>query len=225
MHASLNTQLILSIMSNPCPPNDFGSHPSDCQILENFRHRSEERSRQYDSPEHRLLMTKAEPIELLLLDVDGVLTDGSLIYTENGSEGKSFNTQDGLGIRLVQKSGVEVGIITARKSELVRRRAEELGMKYIMQGIGNKLDAFKEILKRSMLKPYQVCYMGDDWIDMALLSRVGLAACPANGAPEVQDICHFVSGRTGGAGTVREVCDLIIRAKGKHDSLLQEYMK
>ena len=212
-------------MSSHCPPNDSDSHPSDCQILENFRKRSHERSRQDDSPENRLLMAKAEPVQLLLLDVDGVLTDGSLIYTENGSEGKSFNTQDGLGIRLVQKGGVEVGIITARKSELVRKRAEELGMKYIMQGIGKKLDAFKEILKLSTLKPYQVCYMGDDWIDLALLSRAGLAACPLNGVPEVKAICHYVSSRAGGSGAVRDVCDLIIGAKGMHDRLLQQYMK
>jgi 3-deoxy-D-manno-octulosonate 8-phosphate phosphatase (KDO 8-P phosphatase) len=212
-------------MSSHCPPNASDAHPSDCQILENYRKRSQARGRQDDSPENRLLMAKAEPIELLLLDVDGVLTDGSLIYTENGSEGKSFNTQDGLGIRLVQKGGVEVGIITARKSELVRKRAEELGMKYIMQGIGKKLDTFKEILKLSALKPYQVCYMGDDWIDLALLSRAGLAACPLNGVTEVKEVCHYVSSRTGGAGAVRDVCDLIIQAKGMHDRLLQQYMK
>ena len=170
-------------------------------------------------------MAKAEPVQLLLLDVDGVLTDGSLIYSENGVEGKSFNTQDGLGIRLVQQAGIEVGIITARSSELVRRRAGELGMKYIMQGVDNKLQAFKEILKLATLKPYQVCYMGDDWIDLSLLSRAGLAACPLNGVPEVKTICHFVSSHAGGAGAVRELCDIIVRASGKHDSLLQKYMK
>lgn len=212
-------------MSSHCPPNDSDSHPSDCQILENYRHRSQQRSRQNDSPEYRLLLAKAEPIKLLLLDVDGVLTDGCLIYTENGIEGKSFNTQDGLGIRLLQKSGVEVGLITARKSEIVRRRAEELGMKYIMQGISNKLDAFKEILKRSTLKPYQICYMGDDWIDLALLTRAGFSACPLNGVREVKEICHFVSSRPGGTGAVREICNLIIEAKGMHDTLLQHYMK
>ena len=212
-------------MSSHCPPNDPDSHPSDCQILENYRHRSQQRSRQDDSPQHQLLMARAEPVKLLLLDVDGVLTDGSLIYTENGIEGKSFSTQDGLGIRLLQECGVEVGLITARQSEIVRKRAEELGMSYILQGISNKLDAFKEILKRSPLKPYQICYMGDDWIDLALLARAGFAACPCNGVREVKEICHFVSSRPGGSGAVREICDLIIQAKGMHDSLLQHYMK
>lgn len=198
---------------------------SDCQVLEHYRRRSEQRGHQNDSPHQRLLMAKAKPVQLLLLDVDGVLTDGCLIYMENGIEGKSFNTQDGLGIRLLQKSGVEVGLITARQSEIVRRRAEELGMTYIMQNVSKKLDAFKEVLKRSALKPYQVCYMGDDWIDLALLSRAGFSACPLNGVREVKEICHFVSSRSGGAGAVREVCDLIIEAKGMHHTLLQQYMK
>jgi len=212
-------------MSNQCPPNAPDGHPSDCQILEQYRNRAQERLRRDDTPEYRLLMAKAEPIRLLLLDVDGVLTDGSLIYFENGVEGKSFNTQDGLGIRLVQESGVEVGVITARRSDLVRKRAEELGMKYIMQGVDNKLKTFREILRITDLKPFQACYMGDDWIDLSLLSRAGLAACPFNGVPEVKAVCHFVSKRAGGAGAVREVCDLIIRAHGMHDRLLNNYMK
>ncbi|MEE4165153.1 MAG: HAD hydrolase family protein, partial [Desulfocapsaceae bacterium] len=195
-------------MNNHCPANDPESHLSDCEILEKYRQRSQQRSRQDDSPEYRLLMARAEPVQLLLLDVDGVLTDGSLIYTQDGLEAKAFNTQDGLGVRLLQKIGVEVGLITARRSEIVSRRAEELGMKYIMQGVSRKLDAFKEILARSALKPYQVCYMGDDWIDLALIVRVGLSACPPNSVRELKEICHFVSSRTGGAGGVRDVCDL-----------------
>lgn len=212
-------------MSDSCPPPGPGkNYPSDCQILENYRARSQEKERSQDSPEQRILFTKAEQLRLLLLDVDGVLTDGSLLYSENGVETKSFNTQDGLGIRLVQKAGVDVGIITARNSELVRRRSRELGMKYICQGIGNKFDSYKEIIRQADLKPYQVCYMGDDWIDLALLSRVGLAACPANSVLEVQDICHFITRRSGGNGAVREVCDLIIRAKGAYATLLQQFM-
>ena len=180
-------------MSPHCPPDNHSSHPSDCQILEGYRQRSEQRRKQDDSPEHKLLMAKAEPIQILLLDVDGVLTDGSLIYFENGVEGKSFNTKDGLGIKLVQQCGIEVGIITARSSQLVQKRGEELGMKYILQGVGNKLEAFKTLLKQSGLKPYQVCYMGDDLIDLAVLSRSGLAACPADAVSEVREACHFTS--------------------------------
>jgi 3-deoxy-D-manno-octulosonate 8-phosphate phosphatase (KDO 8-P phosphatase) len=211
-------------MSNQCPPNTNNSHPTDCQILEAFRSRSYERARSRDTAELRLLLAKAEPVKLLLLDVDGVLTDGSLIYTEGGEEAKAFNTQDGLGIRLAQKAGIDVGLITARSSSLVNRRATELGLKYIQQGIARKLDAFKELLTLSGLKPYQVCYMGDDWIDLALLTRTGFAACPANSVPEVKEICHLVTSRLGGHGAVREVCDLIIQAKGAREKLLQQYM-
>ena len=178
-------------MNNQCPPDNCNSHPSDCQILENYRTRSQERASNLDNPENRLLLAKAEPVQLLLLDVDGVLTDGSLIYTEDGVEGKAFNTQDGLGIRLVQKAGIDVGLITARKSDLVLRRATELGMKYISQGVDNKLESYKDILKQSALKPFQICYMGDDWIDLALLVRVGFAACPANSVPEVKESLPF----------------------------------
>ena len=172
----------------------------------------------------KLILAKAEQISLLLLDVDGVLSDGSLIYMENGVESKTFNTQDGLGIRLVQKGGVDVGIITARQSPMVQKRGEELDMKYICQGAKNKLEAFKDIMEQAGIKPYQVCYMGDDLIDLSLLSRVGLAACPANAVDEVKEICHFVTARTGGNGAVRQTCELILRAKGRYEELVQQFL-
>lgn len=199
------------------------SHPSDCEILEGYRTRVRQRNRA-PSEEEKLLFAKAEPVRLLLLDVDGVLTDGSLIYSEQGVESKTFNTQDGLGIKLVQQAGVTTGIITARSSGLVRQRAEELGMTHIHQGAKNKLDAFKTILEQAALKPFQVCYMGDDLIDLGLLTRVGLAACPANAVAEVRQACHLVSHRPGGGGAVREICDLIVRAKGLHDKLMQQFL-
>jgi len=204
-----------------CPGG--GAHPSDCEILEGYRTRSRERN-QPPTEEEKLLFAKAEPVRLLLLDVDGVLTDGSLIYSEQGVESKTFNTQDGLGIKLVQQAGVATGIITARSSGLVRQRAEELGMTYIHQGAKNKLDAFKTILGQAGLKPFQVCYMGDDLIDLGLLTRVGLAACPANAVFEVQQVCHLMSRRPGGSGAVREICDLIVRAKGLHEKLMQQFL-
>lgn len=200
-----------------------GSHPSDCEILEGYRRRAREKNRQ-PSEEERMMLAKAEPIRLLLLDVDGVLTDGTLIYSDEGVESKAFNTQDGLGIRLVQQAKVMTGIITARTSHLVARRAQELDMDHIRQGARNKLEEFKSILGDTGLKPYQVCYMGDDLIDLGLLARVGLAACPANAVAAVKDACHFVASRPGGAGAVRETCDLIIQAKGLHDTLLQQFL-
>ena len=212
----------MSDSTSSCSNN--GSYPSDCEILEGYRTRVRERMQEKPSEEDRLLLAKAEPIRLLLLDVDGVLTDGSLLYTEEGVEAKAFNTQDGLGIRLVQRCKIDVGIITARNSNLVQRRAEELTMKYISQGGGNKYETFKTIISQAGLKPYQVCYMGDDWIDLGLLSRVGLAACPANAVSEVKEICHMVTDRSGGFGAVRQVCDLLVRSKGVQDSLLQEFL-
>ncbi len=169
------------------------------------------------------LLAKAEQIRLLLLDVDGVLTDGTLLYSENGHEIKPFNTQDGFGLRILQDAGIAAGIITARKSEIVARRARELGLQHLYQGIAGKLTAFKDISAKSGLKPFEIAYMGDDWLDLPLLGRVGLALAPANGVAEVKQAAHFITQNSGGAGAVREACELILRAKGIYDTILQKY--
>ncbi|MBW2660311.1 MAG: HAD hydrolase family protein [Deltaproteobacteria bacterium] len=168
-------------------------------------------------------IARAQEIKLLLLDVDGVLTDGSLLYSNSGEESKPFNTQDGFGIRLLQEAGIETGIITARKSELVKRRATELKMRYIYQGNSNKNIAFTEIIKSSGLKPFQIAYMGDDWLDLVLLQQVGLAVTPANGVTEVKDIVHYVTDLPGGLGAVRDCCNLILTAQNLLTDLLQKY--
>ena len=175
------------------------------------------------SPEYTRALTKAKDVRLLLLDVDGVLTDGNLLYTDATAESKSFNTQDGFGLRLLLDAGIDVGIITARKSEVVARRAKELKMTYIYQGMGNKNEAFKDILKSSGFKPYEIAYMGDDWLDLVLLEQVGLAITPANGVTEVKEVVHFITTRSGGSGAVRDACDLILEAKGLTQQLLQSY--
>jgi 3-deoxy-D-manno-octulosonate 8-phosphate phosphatase (KDO 8-P phosphatase) len=174
-------------------------------------------------PLRKRALAKAKEIKLLLLDVDGVLTDGNLLYSGNGEESKAFNTQDGFGLRLLREAGVEVGVITARKSEVVARRAKELKMHHIYQGVPNKNEAFKEIMKVSGLKPYQIAYMGDDWLDLMLLQQVGLAIVPANGVQQVKEIAHFITERSGGAGAVRDACDLIIESKNLVMELLQKY--
>jgi 3-deoxy-D-manno-octulosonate 8-phosphate phosphatase (KDO 8-P phosphatase) len=170
------------------------------------------------------VLAKAKEVKLLLLDVDGVLTDGTLIFSNNGTESKAFNTQDGFGIRLLQEAGIDVGVITARKSTAVTQRAENLKMRYVYQGESNKLTAYSAILKDSGLKPVEIAYMGDDWLDLILLKRVGFAAAPANGAAEVKEIAHYTTVQDGGNGAVREICDLILRSKGLHRSLLKSYM-
>ena len=200
-----------------------GAHPSECDILEGYRRRAQKKKRT-PTEEERVLLAKAEPIRLLLLDVDGVLSDGKLYYSDEGVESKAFNIKDGLGIKLVQKAEVQTGIITARQSRLVARRAEELGMDHVRQGARNKLDEFKAILTETGLKPYQVCYVGDDLIDLSLLTRVGLAACPADAVESVKEACHFISRHPGGGGAVREICDLIVQAKGVYEKLVQQFL-
>jgi len=209
-------------MADQCSTSP-GAYPSDCEVLDGYRTKARERDGLKNDPQRTRALARAKEIQLLLLDVDGVLTDGTLLYGRDGQESKSFNTQDGFGLRLLREAGIGVGVITARKSEVVERRAEELKMNYIYQGAGNKNEAFKEIMRDSGLKPYQIAYMGDDWLDLVLLQQVGLAIVPANGVREVKEIAHFVTGRSGGAGAVRDACDLILAGRNLVDQLLQKY--
>jgi 3-deoxy-D-manno-octulosonate 8-phosphate phosphatase (KDO 8-P phosphatase) len=174
--------------------------------------------------ERRVVLDKAKDIKILLLDVDGVLTDGTLLYSNSGEECKSFNTQDGFGLRLLREAGIETGLISARSSEAVGRRARELRITFVYQDAGNKLEAFQEILRVSGCRPFEIAYMGDDWLDLVLLSRVGLAFAPANAVQAVREAAHYVTYRPGGCGAVREVCDLLIEGKGLATELLQRYM-
>jgi 3-deoxy-D-manno-octulosonate 8-phosphate phosphatase (KDO 8-P phosphatase) len=169
-------------------------------------------------------LERASRIKVLLLDVDGILTDGSIIYTAENVEIKAFHIQDGLGLKLLQKVGIEAGLITARRSEMVRRRAEELGLAHIHQGIENKLEIYQELLARQGLQPEETAYMGDDWLDLPLLTRVGLAATVADAVPEVKQVVHYVTRRAGGRGAVREVCDLLLEARGKREELLRHFL-
>ena len=211
--------------NNSCTPSGPGAYPSDCEVREGYRQIVREKTMQNNrSRAWQTTLAKAENIKLLLLDVDGVLTDGNLIYSHEGKESKSFNTQDGFGLRLLQDAGVKVGIITARSSEALERRSQDLKISYLYQGSSNKLDAYKEIVKSSGLKPFEIAYMGDDWLDMVLLKRVGLAVAPANAVVEVREMVHYTTEQSGGHGAVRELCDLILEAMGKHKELYQYYI-
>jgi len=213
------------MVGNSCG-NSGGSYPSDCDVTQGLRQRALEKS-EHDERGYvwRSCLPRAKEIKLLLLDVDGVLTDGSIVYTHSGTEMKSFNTKDGFGIRLLQEAGVEVGIITARSSEAVHRRAQDLKLAHVYQGVRNKIEAFEAILAAQKLSPPEIAYMGDDWLDLPLLTRVGLAATVADAVVEVKEVSHYVSRRAGGRGAVREVCDLIIEAKGLRTELLARYLK
>lgn len=209
-------------MADSCTPSPT-AYPSDCEVMEGYRAMARKRSEQDQDPTRIRALARAKEIKLLLLDVDGVLTDGSLLYTNSGEEAKSFNTQDGFGLRLLQELDIATGVITARRSEIVARRCTELKMSHVYQGARNKNEAFKAILSQTGFKPFQVAYMGDDWLDLVLLQQVGLALAPANCAPELMDIAHYITSRPGGKGAVRDACDLIIEAQGATDQLLQKY--
>jgi 3-deoxy-D-manno-octulosonate 8-phosphate phosphatase (KDO 8-P phosphatase) len=212
-------------MNDDCTPSKAGDYPSDCEVREGYRQRVREKAgRSNRSESWQKTLPKAKEIKLLLLDVDGVLTDGNLIYSHEGHESKAFNTQDGFGLRILQDSGVKVGIITARSSAALSRRSEDLKISLLYQGASNKLDAYKDIAKTTGLKPFEIAYMGDDWLDMGLLNRVGLAVAPANAVMEVKEMVHYVCQQAGGHGAVREICDLILEARGEHQKVLQHYM-
>ncbi len=216
----------MTLMSDLCGQGGAEGYPSDCQLTEALKERAMQRNRPVERSEAwKAALPRARNVELLLLDVDGVLTDGQLHYSNNGEESKSFSTQDGLGLNLLQKSGVAVGIITARTSRIVERRAKELNMAHIYQGNFDKLKAYEDILKKTGLRPPQTAYMGDDWVDLPLLNRVGFAASPANGVVEIRNKVHYISEKSGGNGAVREVCDLIMEARGTYSTMFAGFDK
>ncbi|MCL7487364.1 MAG: HAD hydrolase family protein [Desulfobulbaceae bacterium] len=207
-----------------CPGAGNGTYPSDCELTQGLLERARERTRPVErSDAWKAALPRAKEIKLLLLDVDGVLTDGTITYTHDGGESKSFHTQDGFGLRILQDAGVAVGLITARTSEAVNRRAADLKLQYVYQGAGSKIQVYEDILRQAGLRPPQTAYMGDDWLDLPMLSRVGLALAPANSVAEVRQRVHYVASRKGGRGAVREACDLILEAQGLLAPLLHKY--
>jgi 3-deoxy-D-manno-octulosonate 8-phosphate phosphatase (KDO 8-P phosphatase) len=171
----------------------------------------------------KILFQKARKIRLLLLDVDGILTDGRILYDEDGREIKIFHVQDGQGIRWLQKEGIEVGFLSGRSSRSVEMRAKELGISFLFQGIKDKIKIYERILQKTRLESEQVGYMGDDFIDLALLKKVGLSISVINGHPLIQKEVDYVTRAAGGYGAVREVSEFIIKAQGKWDFILKKY--
>jgi 3-deoxy-D-manno-octulosonate 8-phosphate phosphatase (KDO 8-P phosphatase) len=168
--------------------------------------------------------TKLEPIRLLVLDVDGVLTDGTLYYTAAGEELKTFSVRDGLAIVLLQRAGIEVGIITARGAEAVATRCRDLGIRdeLVVLSSRHKADDLDRMLAGLGLVDDQVAAMGDDLPDLPVLTRSGFAFCPADAAPEVAAVCDYVCGRDGGRGAVREAAEILLKAKGRWTALVAE---
>ena len=157
------------------------------------------------------LIAKASKIKMIVFDVDGVMTDGSITYDENGVEYKTFNVKDGQGIVRVTKAGIITAIITARENGTVKHRFENLGMTKLFMGQKDKSIAFNQLLEEYKLTADEVAYMGDDLPDMCVLKQVGLPSCPNDAIDEVKDLCVLISSKNGGRGAVRELTDLVYK--------------
>ncbi|MBK8011829.1 MAG: HAD hydrolase family protein [Deltaproteobacteria bacterium] len=164
-------------------------------------------------PDIREIDAKARRVRALILDVDGVLTDGRVIYLPGGNEGRTFHVRDGLGIQLLMASGCTVALLSGRESDVVTRRAHELGITALRLGIEDKVDAFESLLDEFQLNDLQVAYVGDDLPDIPVLRRAGLGFAVADAAPEVRSAADLVLRTAGGQGAVREACERILKAK------------
>lgn len=171
------------------------------------------------------VMRRGGAIRLILLDVDGVLTDGKLYMAADGSETKAFHARDGLGIRLGQRGGLQFGLVSGRSSSTVAMRATELDIVEVHQGIGDKAARVRDILDRTGIDPAATCFVGDDLVDIPAMRLVGLAAAPANAAPEARAAAHLVTESGGGHGAAREVIDFVLRATGKWDTVVERFVR
>jgi 3-deoxy-D-manno-octulosonate 8-phosphate phosphatase (KDO 8-P phosphatase) len=167
---------------------------------------------------------RAAKVRLMIFDVDGVLTDGSLHYGADGEALKTFNVQDGLGIKLLQEAGIQTAIISARRSPQVTARAKDLGIDHVHQGGHDKLTPFDALVAQLGLTNEQVGFIGDDVVDLPILSRVGFAVGVPNARPEVMTRVHHVTQNAGGQGAVREVCEFVLRAQGLYDKIMAQFL-
>ncbi|MDL2283950.1 HAD hydrolase family protein [Oxalobacter sp. OttesenSCG-928-P03] len=168
---------------------------------------------------------KARQVKLMIFDVDGVLTDGKLLFGPDGEIIKEFHVLDGHGIRLLQQSGIQTAIISARQSAMVIRRAEDLGIGHVQLGIQDKLSAFTALLSKTGMDAADCGYIGDDVIDLPILIRAGFSASVPNGHAEVRSRVDYVTEAAGGNGAIREICDLILQAQEKYLPIMESYLK
>ncbi len=167
---------------------------------------------------------RCKRIELILSDVDGVMTDGGVLYDNQGIEIKKFSIRDGLGIRLWQKAGLKFGVLTARTSHIVKVRAAELGIEIVRQGFEDKLPVAKEVMTELGLSPEQVCFIGDDLTDVPVMRYVGLGVAVADAAPEVCEAADHVTRIPGGRGAVRETVEVLLKSKNRWEGLIRDYL-
>lgn len=172
---------------------------------------------------HNELLKKLSRIKIMIFDVDGVLTDGKMHYGENGEIMKSFYVQDGLGIQLLHRFGIQTAIISARLTPIVNSRAQTLGITHVIQGAMQKDIAFEQLLQKTGVSAHECGYIGDDIIDLPILTRAGVAFSVPNGHVEAQLHCDYITKKPGGAGAVREVCDLILKAQNHYQTIIESY--
>jgi len=169
------------------------------------------------------LDARMQSVELILSDVDGVMTDGGITYDNQGIETKTFHVRDGMGIKLWQKTGHRFGVITARSSHIVKLRMDELGVDFIRQGTEQKLAAAQQIIEELNLEPQNVCYIGDDLTDVGLMKSIGMSASVADAAEDVKKVADYVTKSTGGKGAIRELIEMILKSQKRWNELLQSY--
>lgn len=169
------------------------------------------------------LQEKIKSIRVLILDVDGVMTDGGIIFDHQGNEAKRFDVRDGHGIKMLMRTGIEVIILTGRTSQAVAHRALDLGISQVYQGVWDKLAVFEQIIKEKDILPAAVAYVGDDVVDVPVLKRVGFAATVADASDYAKDCVDYITERDGGRGAVREICELIIKARGQWLEMTARY--
>lgn len=170
------------------------------------------------------LKERIKPVRLMIFDVDGVLTDGRVIYLPDGSEIKEFDVQDGHGIKLLQRAGIEVALISGRPCAAVEHRAKGLSISRVHLGIKVKVEAYEQVLAETGLKEHETGFMGDDLIDIPVMRRAGFSVAVPNGASHIFPYAHYVTRASGGRGAAREVCELILQTQGLWDGLMERYI-
>jgi 3-deoxy-D-manno-octulosonate 8-phosphate phosphatase (KDO 8-P phosphatase) len=168
---------------------------------------------------------RVKKIRLMVFDVDGVLTDGSIIYLDNGVEMKIFDVQDGHGLKLLVRSGIEVAFLSGRYSKVTEKRAEEIGVRYVYQNIKRKLEAYEDIVNRLGFQAHEIGYVGDDLIDIPVMRRVGWAVTVPNASVHVFPYAHYVTKKPGGRGACREICEIILQVKGLWKEVTSRYFE
>jgi 3-deoxy-D-manno-octulosonate 8-phosphate phosphatase (KDO 8-P phosphatase) len=171
------------------------------------------------------IIVKAKRVKVFIVDIDGVMTDGRIVYSGYGDELRFFDVQDGFGITLLNRADIKTVIVTAGKSKIVKHRARDLKVSKTYHGFMNKIDAFNDLLKYFKVTPEEVCFIGDDLIDIPILKRAGLSVAVSNAVDEAKKFAHHITTNKGGRGAVREICDLILKSQGKWDLVTSKYFE